>query len=234
MMWFDALAIHPPPEPLESLTGYLMRLAELNAIRSKSALSAVAFPHLKRKASWTDLPRVSYGALPDAAGCTDAQLHATTFYHLLNKFQRSVHPGPAKVFLADVLAADLRYCSLCLRETNYYKLSWRFTHLTGCSQHHVYLLDRCGHCDACVPLVSSPLRVGICPACGGDLRDCETRSVGHAERSWLQMVSDDLAFLLTPQIWKVCPRRSRRLGQHWGKYGVTQAGPRRRLRSIWA
>jgi len=202
MMWFDALALHPPPEPLESLTGYLVRLAELNAIRTKSALSAVAFPHLQRKANWTDLPRISYGAVPDATNCTDAQLHATTFYHLLRKFQRSVYPGPAKIFLADVLATDLRYCPLCLRETNYYRLSWHFTHLMGCPQHNVHLLDRCGHCDAPVPLVPSPLRIGICPTCGGDLRDCETGAVNHGERSLLRRVSDDLTFLLTPQPWE--------------------------------
>lgn len=202
MMWFDLLAIHPSPEPLESFTGYLVRLAELNAIRTKSALSAVAFPHLQRKANWTDLPRVSYGAVPDATNCTDAQLHATTFYHLLRKFQRSVYPGPAKIFLADVLAMELRYCPLCLRETNYYQLSWRFTHLMGCTQHNVHLLDRCGHCDAPVPLVPSPLQIGMCPICGGDLRDCETGSVKHSERSLLQMVSDDLTFLLTAQPWE--------------------------------
>lgn len=202
MMWFDALALHPPPEPLESLTGYLVRLAELNAIRTKSALSAVAFPRLQRKANWTDLPRVSYGAVPDATNCTDAQLHATTFYHLLRKFQRSVYPGPAKIFLTEVLAADLRYCPLCLRETSYYRLSWRFSHLMGCPQHNVYLLDRCGHCDAPVPLVPSPLRIGRCPTCGGDLRDCKTGSVNHGERTLLRRVSDDLIFLLTPQPWE--------------------------------
>lgn len=202
MMWFDALAIHPPPESLESFTGYLVRLAELNALRSKSALSAVAFPHLKRKANWTDLPRVSYGALPAAVGSTDAQLHATTFYHLLNKFQRSVYPGPAKLFLADVLAPDLRYCPLCLQESGFYKLSWHFTHLTGCTRHDVYLLDCCRHCDAPVPLVPSPLRIGMCPACGGDLRDCTALPVRHAERPLLQMVGDDLAFLLAPQPWE--------------------------------
>lgn len=202
MMWFDALALHPPPESLESLTGYLVRLAELNAIRTKSALSAVAFPRLQRKGNWTDLPRVSYGAVPDATNCTDAQLHATTFYHLLRKFQRSVYPGPAKIFLADVLAADLRYCPLCLRETNYYRLPWRFTHLVGCPQHNVYLLDQCGHCDAPVPLVPSPLRIGKCPTCGGDLRDCKTGSVHHGERSLLRRISDDLTFLLTPQPWE--------------------------------
>ena len=203
MMWFDALALHPPPESLESLTGYLVRLAELNAIRTKSALSAVAFPRLQRKGNWTDLPRVSYGAVPDATNCTDAQLHATTFYHLLRKFQRSVYPGPAKIFLADVLAEDLRYCPLCLCETNYYRLSWRFSHLVGCPQHNIYLLDRCGHCDAPVPLVPSPLRIGRCPTCGGDLRDCKTGSVHHGERSLLRRISDDLTFLLTPQPWEI-------------------------------
>lgn len=202
MMWFDALAIHPSPEPMESFTGYLVRLAELNAIRSKSALSAVAFPRLKRKANWTDLPRVSYGALPDATNCTDTQLHATTFYYLLNKFQRSVHPGPARIFLADVIATHLRYCPLCLQESGYYKLSWRFTHLTGCLQHNVYLLDHCGHCHTPVPLVPSPLRIGICPNCDGDLRNCQTQSVHPKEQSLLQMVSHDLTFLLSPQPWE--------------------------------
>lgn len=203
MMWFDALTIHPPPEPLESFTGYLVRLAQTNAIRSKSALSAVAFPRLKRKANWTDLPRPSYGALPEAAACTQAQLHATTFYHLLHKFQRSVYPGPAKIFLAAVLSPNLRYCPVCLAETGFYKLSWRFTYLAGCAEHAVYLLDRCGHCGALVPLVPTPLRVGICPTCGGDLWTCPVPPLTDQQR--VQEIADDLSFLLSPQPWEDGP-----------------------------
>src|SRR5690606_8719999 len=51
-------------------------------------------------------------------------------------------------------------------------------------------------------LVPSPLRIGRCPTCGGDLRDCKTGSVHHGERFLLQRISDDLTFLLTPQPWE--------------------------------
>ena len=47
--FFDVLPVHPQPLPLESLTSYLMRLAEANHITSMTGLSAICFPGLDPK-----------------------------------------------------------------------------------------------------------------------------------------------------------------------------------------
>jgi hypothetical protein len=59
--YFDVLPLHPPPEYLEALTSYLMRLAELNGISSMDGLSALCFPHQDRRITRdiADYPPVS-------------------------------------------------------------------------------------------------------------------------------------------------------------------------------
>lgn len=212
MIWFDMLAIHPHPEPLESFTSYLIRLAQSNNLRSISALSAITFPKLKRKSTWTDLPRSTYGVLPAITGCTIEQLHATTFYHLLRKFQRSTMPATAKVFLLYSLSSTLRYCPICVAESGFYKLSWRFNHLIGCEQHGIYLLDDCGHCGSSIPLMPTPLRIGFCPTCSGDLRNCSTHLLSNEDQQHIEDITGDLTHLLSPQSWETDPHTLQLIG----------------------
>ena len=42
--FFEVLPYHPRPEPCESLTGYLTRLAQGNGFKSVRALELVCFP----------------------------------------------------------------------------------------------------------------------------------------------------------------------------------------------
>ena len=55
-MWFDVLPVHPPPLPLESFTGYLVRLAEANHLKTKSALASMTHPDKRWKGTWSDYP----------------------------------------------------------------------------------------------------------------------------------------------------------------------------------
>lgn len=214
MYLFDALPVHPLPLPLESFTGYLVRLAEANQITSISGLSAMAFPHLQRRGVWTDYPRLTYGDLQVATTCSIEQLHATTFYHLARKFRRSLYAGPLSTFLTNSVSPTLRYCPRCLVEHGYYSLVWRYLAVTGCPEHHLWLLDHCTHCGSVVPLVPSPLRVGLCPTCGQNLRECSSSQLDTTEHQQATVRFQDLAFLLSPQPWEAADKVGQALGPY--------------------
>src|SRR5579859_3339289 len=71
--YFDALPLHPRPEYLESLTSYLMRLAEHNGISSIDGITALSFPHQDRRITrdMADYPPVSFGKLAIAGACSE-------------------------------------------------------------------------------------------------------------------------------------------------------------------
>ncbi len=215
---FDCLPVHPAPEALESFTGYMIRLAELNRIRSVSALRIVLFndpgfrPHLRL--AHTDNVWRPFERFATAACCSVEQLRATTTYHLVTKFDCPMaHP-----FLQNSLAASLRYCPDCLREHNYYRLDWRFLTLPGCARHGKYLLDRCGQCGQAIALLNACLRISVCPHCQADLRSCVAPSLTEDAHRLTQLRTPDLAYLLAPQSWEMNALAIRTRAGAWLSY----------------
>jgi len=200
--FFDVLPYHPPPEPFESITGYLTRLAHSNGIKSLRAMGAMCFPD---RCPQRPLPRVadflpkSWGAFPTVTTYSEADLLATTFYYLVYKFGRCFDDKGMGQFLKNCLSDSLRYCPLCLREAAYYRLTWRFLTLSGCPTHHCQFLDRCGHCGHQLHFLSAPLAVGICRYCQGDLAYCQAKPLPEQARPTAHEHLLDLQFLLAPE-----------------------------------
>lgn len=205
--YFDVLPLHPQPEYLESLTSYLMRLAELNGISSIDGISALCFPYQDRRITReiADYPPISFGQLITAGLCSEEMLRATTFFHLAAKFGRSTLPQPVSRFLSRCVSQYLRYCPVCVTEQQvpYYLLSWRFLTLTCCWKHKCRLLDICKHCSQTVPLFAAPFKLGNCPRCLRGLALCTTSLVtDEAELQTAACVQNEIVFLLTPQLWE--------------------------------
>ncbi len=218
--YFDILPLHPPPEYLESLTSYLMRLAEDNGISSLDGLSALCFPHQDRRITRdiADYPPVSFGTLTMVADTTEETLRKTTFFHLAIKFGRSTLPQPMSRFLSGTLGQYLRYCPVCIAEqpVKYYLLSWRFLMVTCCCRHQCRLLETCWYCRELIPLFTSPFKVGSCPKCQQRLQRCAAASVGDtAELEKALSAHDDIVFLLTPQLWEADSSIIKRIGRHF-------------------
>jgi hypothetical protein len=201
---FDCLPLHPPPESLESLTSYLIRLAQINGILSIDGLSALCFPQQDRRIprGLADYPPLSFSTLQTITICPEPALRATTFHHLVVKFGRSSHPQPVSRFLSGSLATSLRYCPLCLDERLYYRLAWRFPMVEGCAEHRYRLLDHCGFCYQAIPLFAAPLKIGVCPSCKNELRACSSEPL--TEESWQQVYRQAtvIQFLLRPRPWE--------------------------------
>lgn len=193
--YFDTLPLHPPPGPLESLTSYLTRLAELNYIYHPYAILS---NFLGKTTNQADYAPVSFGRMPFVAACEEACLLRTTFYHLVKKFGCKGDPIATEHFLRGTLSQGLRYCPRCVEEHGYYSLIWRFLCLPGCVEHGCWLVDRCGHCGQALPLFTAPLKIGFCPKCKGNLRTCLAEQMPQRETLVTQTRFRDLEFLLTP------------------------------------
>ena len=213
--YFETLPLRPQPRPLESLTSYLIRLAEANGIRSTSAFSTLFSedPNTMRQlVDLIDFPLLSFEAMPKVIGCSRPRLLALTFYHLARKFGRSIAALRQDHFLLGATAAHLRYCPHCLQESAHFSLTWRFHTLPGCARHACRFLERCGYCGEQLPLFGSPLKMAFCPACGRDLRACRTEPLTEEERRRALRHGGDLQFLLTFHACENDPLLPRRVG----------------------
>src|SRR2546429_1026432 len=179
--YFDVLPIHPRPEHSESLTSYLMRLAEFNGISSIDGISALGFPQQDRRITRdiADYPPVSFDKLARGGACSEELLRITTFFHLAAKFGRSTLPQPTSRFLSGSLGKSLRYCPVCIasQRIKHYLLSWRFLLVTCCYRHKCQLLETCSHCGELIPLFTAPFKLGNCPKCQKNLNMCAIASV---------------------------------------------------------
>ncbi len=198
---FEALPIHPQPQPLESFCSYTMGLAMANGMETVSRWWLLCYPTSNPRISGLtgDATPISFGQLPELAACSEQTLQNTTFYHLVKKFGCATHPQPINTFLSGSVASHLRYCPQCLTEQNYYRLTWRFLTLSGCPKHGCELSHTCGHCERPLRLLPRIPKVGLCPHCGEQLGRCD--SLPLDDQTWLKAKARerDLAYLLSPQ-----------------------------------
>ena len=203
---WNVLPLHPQPQPLESITSYMTRLAEANGLQSINELGALAggMTFYRLKGSWSvclEYPTAAYSGLAHITGYPEEQWFRMTFFHLVQCFGRSMHPNPLHRFLAGSLAPALRYCPICLAEHTppYYSLLWRFLALPGCIEHGVRFLDQCGHCGSSLPLLRRLPQLTTCPTCQGDLRTCEPSRLSSDVLEPTDRRMNDLKMLLTPR-----------------------------------
>lgn len=195
--YFDVLPLHPQPERFESFTSYLMRLTESNNLKSVSQLASIcAFGWRADKLK--DHPPLSFGTLQTAAVCSTDSLLSTTFYYLVRRFGRSGLPQASARFLSESLAQNLRYCPKCLAYRSYYPLIWRFFHVSGCSDHQCFLLDRCGHCGRLISIFKNSGKLGICPTCNGLLSTSTAPPMTDEECRQTSSIVREVEFLLSP------------------------------------
>ena len=201
---WKVLPLHPQPQPLESFTSYMLRLAEANGLQSISQLITLVGIPQRRQASLCnspDYPAPSYYAgLAQITGCPEERLLQTTFHSLVQRFGRSTYPHSLHRFLRESLASSLRYCPACLASCDppYYSLLWRFLVLPGCTEHGVRLLDQCGHCGSLLLLLTSPPQLARCPTCQGDLRTGPQTHLSDEVLLPTHRHTQDLKMLLSP------------------------------------
>jgi hypothetical protein len=123
-----------------------------------------------------------------------------TFFHLVQRFGRSLHPIALHKFLEGSISSILRYCPFCLVEHTpaHYSLLWRFLVLPGCIEHAARFLDQCSHCGSSLPLLRRIPHLTTCPVCQGDLRSGIPSPLESSVLALTNTYTNDLKMLLTP------------------------------------
>jgi hypothetical protein len=196
---WNRLPLRPCPQPLESVTSYLIRLAEANGLQSINELGALAGGmSLSSLKSRPDYPVPAYPGLDRITGYPHETWLGMTFFPLVQNFGRAMHSRSLNRFLAGSLASSLRYCPICLAEhpPAYYSLLWRFLVLPGCIEHKVAFLNQCGHCGSSLSLLRPCPQLIKCPTCQGDLRSCVPSPLESSALERTQLLTNDLELLL--------------------------------------
>ena len=196
--YFECLPRHPKPRRLESLSSFILRLAEANGIRSLHVLSNLLGIPATTLSHLSDYPLLSFGTITKRTCTTHEDLLTTTFFHLGKKFGRSTRPSPLARFLKGSLGSYLRYCPICLSEDSHYSLIWRFLILEGCPTHNCLLLESCGHCGSSLPLFNPRLQVGKCQFCSEDLSTCPTEQLSEEDTYLASLRMSYLEYFLYP------------------------------------
>src|SRR5258708_2671102 len=215
------LPLHPPPEPFESMTSYLIRPAEENGLRSMGGfvgLLRISYGRLTSICTSPDYPApFALAGLSQITGCSEERLQQTTFLALIQRFGHTRGPHALQQFLAGSLASGLRYCPCCLAEHSpaYYSLLWRFLALPGCTEHGIQFLNQCGHCQTPLPLLSFPPKLGWCPTCQGDLRKGPVHRLSKEAQRLSHRRTQDLQILLSPRLRPPELAQAQMVGKHY-------------------
>lgn len=163
--YFRVLLVHPLPEPDESLSSYINRLMHANGMNPSGFGKVLGHESTMKRKKQLDYTALNTEKLAEITSHSAALLAEHTLTDFMAKFVRTTATNQVKGFLSDVLAPYQRYCPLCLREKQVYKLPWRFNLLECCHVHQCELLDVCCHCGAEIGFLSAAN--GFCASCGG-------------------------------------------------------------------
>jgi len=204
--FFERLPLHPAPYAGECLSGYILRLADLNGYHMLWDLVGDLFPTWKAPQQigllkW-EYPLENWGRIPLRTGLSSAELSRLTVAGWVEKFRsplitHSNYSGPGNA-LNGLLDSNLRVCSLCLQSQPYLRLIWRLLPVTVCLEHGCLLEEKCSGCGAPLTPVSQEHRHLRCPVCGTDLRSLPVVMAPQAVLNLQRSGQAEFQFLLDP------------------------------------
>ncbi|MGG0934504.1 TniQ family protein [Brevibacillus centrosporus] len=195
--------IRPKPLSEESFWSYLHRLADQNGIQLLTVLNYIKTWERKyiQRADF-GLLDMSPGSVVDIerlstlTGYSVQELLRTTFHPLLTRFGVSEDVQRSR-FMSGLILDTYRFCPLCLKKTQYYRLLWKIGCLISCVEHNVYLVDTCLNCNKQISFRDVEL-LSVCPHCGFSLIKSQARAIDDGEREKQQWINEALCTLLEP------------------------------------
>jgi hypothetical protein len=181
---------------VESLTGYIARLAKAHAVSAgtligkeivgRLAWSAGQPKEVPRKKQPPTYLRSINGITPLAASWVEA-LESLT--HRSDLRRLTMLAWANVVPCAGLLRAHRAWCADCLREqaSPYERLLWTIGVVETCPQHRRPLSSHCPHCSQSMPVLGWHTWPGQCSECQGSLADDSVRSASDQGATFHQV-----------------------------------------------
>ena len=207
--FFEVLPYRPSPYPGECLSGYLLRLAEVNGFLSFWDFATDLFPAFTHTGQtgllrW-EYPVEDWGRIPVRTQLTVTRLRRLTVMPWFEKFRPApvvrrpscLSPGH---FLRGMVNPYLRICPLCLQEEAYLRLIWRLAPVRVCTHHGCLLQGQCHRCGTALTVLGPTHRHLRCAVCDADLRALPTEPAATDLVEAQQHQQAIFQFLLDPDI----------------------------------
>jgi hypothetical protein len=212
--FFDVLPCHPPPYPDECLSGYLLRLAQVNRFFSFWDLVRDLFPVFRQPSQLSllrwEYPVADWGHIPVRTRLSRSALKRLTVVPWIEKFHSPPVIAPPSAlspghFLRGVVNPHLQVCPLCLQTQPYLRLMWRLVLVQVCLDHSCLLQAQCHGCGTPLSVVGPLHRHLYCAVCDTDLRTLPVVMASADLLTAQQRCQADLQFLLDPTVTLVRP-----------------------------
>lgn len=166
---------------VESLSSYLVRLAETHAVHFGDLLAYEIAPILGKQYLLNSIDRGGNRFYDGARTINGTEQNAKD---MVTALERLTGTGDLeeltlskfrKIFPArGLIRKNLAWCPECLKEfmekdSLYYPLIWCMTAYSVCTNHKIYLNEECPTCNKLIPFLHRKSRIGICPYCQSKL-----------------------------------------------------------------
>lgn len=204
--------VRPLPKSGESLSGYLLRIVDMNFVDVNTLLASVHNGSRRRTDHQIDiLPErvIDLQALAAIVGVPFSQLWTMTFQSVVEKYVDKFDPSqeyPTAMRRGVTDKTHRRFCPVCLQEEGVLKLIWQVKEVEICDKHHVGLTSKCPVCETEQPFLSKSIAVLRCASCGSTLTSHEARKVEDTDLIAAQLrVYSDWRYLMSSSCESLVP-----------------------------
>ncbi|OTY20353.1 hypothetical protein BK735_08795 [Bacillus mycoides] len=157
---------------IESLTSYIVRLADAHVIDVSDLVAYEIAPLLKSNYVQNSIGRGGNRFYDGAHFLNGYGASAKQMVQCLNnltgnkELENLTLTSFSQFFSTRYLVRkNIAWCSKCLEENLYYPLIWSLSAYTFCTIHSVYLQEVCFLCKNSIPFLHRKSKVGVCPYC---------------------------------------------------------------------
>jgi hypothetical protein len=174
------LVRHPPPDPFESMPGYVLRLSEVNGYSSMRSIFSLAGIQPNERA-WATF---AYTKLARVVDCAPEMLERIAFQRR-DDGQRTRRVLGHPVRVDDLSLVHARVCPDCVRELGIIEAQWQLGLFIGCPLHKKIASYFCGRCRKRLTWV----RPGMLTCrCGARITDLNQSKLSRGEADLLALL----------------------------------------------
>lgn len=157
---------------IESLTSYIIRLAEVHVVNPRDLLAYEVAPVLNKNYLMNSISRGGNRFYDGAHFLNGFGTNSDDMVNCLIALtgKESVRETTLQRFSGlfgtrYLIRKKLAWCSKCLEKELYYPLIWCLTGYTVCAIHKTSLQEHCVNCLRKIPPLHRKSRIGVCPYC---------------------------------------------------------------------
>lgn len=173
-MTINKLAIRLKPFEDESLSSFIIRLAQANGIGILPFLNYLRL-NQNRYSQKNEISLLDFSLIVNnkkmalISGIDEEILFEKTFHNVIERFTINNEKNRNRL-LAGIIRTEYYHCVQCLNEKDYYRLLWRVDGINFCEKHQCNLQNKCSSCEKIIKIQDIE-KFTSCPFCKKTIKE---------------------------------------------------------------